>query len=725
MVVGLTAGVAGAFALLYLVNAALLPLWIAAVPLIVFPIVTAGKLIRTAASSAGGERSAWLCFGLGCLSYAAAETHWTMHELRGLEPFWLLDGLGYAVLSLLFVVGLWRYRVGARPVGDPVSQMGNLGVIVGAAMLAYLFQYSELMRTTSDPIYILGVIAGGAANGAALIFGLAIFLLHAWGPRRIVTVMLLSGFAVIALMDATYAYSLLYGSYRATDLINGFYLVGFALLYLAAVEQRHLADGNDVVAEPPPVDRSTQWSTLIAPFAAGFVVLCAVAFRTELSPELLWLGLGPATLLVVSLGIRNWWGHKAQLELRLESHAVQRQLEEANRELRDEIETRSRVEAELRQSQKLEAVGQLTGGVAHDFNNLLSVIISGIEIAESRAANDPVLSESLGDASAAATHAASLTQRLLSLSRKQAFEAESLATADLLEDMRALLERTLGERIRVSIACERGLRSCLADRSQLESAILNLAINARDAMPDGGELVIRGTNVDVDEEGAHAHPESSPGPYVAISVRDTGCGIPDEVRSHVLEPFFTTKEAGAGTGLGLSMVHGFAVQSGGQLTIESERGRGTEVCLRVPASKAAVERVAPPRRIEGAPEGRGERILVVEDEPAVRKLVVSLLGNLGYEATAVSNGAEAITCLEELPSPDLLLSDIVLPGRYSGADLAVEIGRHSPDTRVLYMSGYAPEAVLAECSMASSTELLRKPFRRAELARAVRSALEA
>lgn len=427
----------------------------------------------------------------------------------------------------------------------------------------------------------------------------------------------------------------------------------------------------------------------------------------------------------VSLALRNWWGHKAEAQLRNEALASKTQLQVANQGLWDEMQNRSRIEDELRHSQKMDAVGQLTGGVAHDFNNLLAVIISNIEIAERTPKIQPALQECLHDASAAALRAASLTKQLLSLSRKQVLNSESLPTSQLLNEMRALLERTLDERIQIKIDTGEDLRNCLADRSQFENAILNLAINSRDAMPGGGELVIRASNIVLDEIHAAEHPESKPGSYVQISVSDTGTGIDTEVLSRVFEPFFTTKELGSGTGLGLSMVYGFAKQSGGHLTIESEVGRGTEVCLYLP-SAARQPQILENRHDSDAPVGRGETIFVVEDEPAVRKLVVKLARELGYNVVAAaSNGTEALALASEIDSIDLLLSDVILPGDYSGAEVAAELRRKRSDIRVLLMSGYAPESVLADAQLEPDIKLLHKPFRAADFARAIRGALDA
>jgi CheY-like chemotaxis protein len=293
----------------------------------------------------------------------------------------------------------------------------------------------------------------------------------------------------------------------------------------------------------------------------------------------------------------------------------------------------------------------------------------------------------------------------------------------LLNGMRSLLERSLGETIRIEIGEGETSLYCLADRVQLEGVILNLAINARDAMADGGTLSIRASHITLDGKRAVEHAEAGAETHVVIAIRDTGVGIPAEILGKVFEPFFTTKDVGEGTGLGLSMAYGFAKQSGGHVEIDSTAGEGTEVRVHLPVAEAPSEAL----EIDGdtaGPRGRGESVLVVEDEAAVRKLVVAFLEELNYAVHTVEDGAEALIALESMPSVDLLLSDVVLPGKLSGREVAREVRRRRPQVRVLLMSGYAEKVLNKDGPLEPDEAFLPKPFRKVDLARKVRLVLD-
>jgi CheY-like chemotaxis protein len=313
---------------------------------------------------------------------------------------------------------------------------------------------------------------------------------------------------------------------------------------------------------------------------------------------------------------------------------------------------------------------------------------------------------------------------LLALSRKQELRPESIDVFALLDDMRSLLERSLGEQVEVELGEKHAGLYCLADRSQLEGAILNLAINARDAMSDGGTLSIDATWVPVDEVHAAECAELLADGCVAISVRDTGVGIPQNVLDRVFEPFFTTKDIGEGTGLGLSMVYGFAKQSGGHVEIDSADGAGTEVKLYLPSSEA-LPRMREGDKDTGSHRGDGESVLVLEDEPALRRLVATHLENLGYSVVSVANGEEALSAIESMEAINLLLSDVMLPGGLSGREVATEMKRRRPEAKILLMSGYAKEILTDEDPLGSGDALLNKPFQLNELARKVRGMLDA
>ena len=290
--------------------------------------------------------------------------------------------------------------------------------------------------------------------------------------------------------------------------------------------------------------------------------------------------------------------------------------------------------------------------------------------------------------------------------------------------MADLLRRSLGETIDIETVVAKGLWICEADRTQVENTLLNLALNARDAMPGGGKLNIETANVVLDEAYAAANLEVKPGQYVLLSVTDTGIGMSDEIKDHVLEPFFTTKDIGAGSGLGLSMIYGFVRQSSGHVAIDSEVGKGTTFKIYLPRMIGADQRPADLATQEAMPLSRGESILVVEDDVQVRNLVATQLANLGYQVIEADQAADALERLDEIPDIDLMLIDIVLPGAMSGQDLAAEARRLRPTLNVLYMSGYAGDAMNRDDRPDDKTEMLQKPFSREDLAREIRAALD-
>jgi signal transduction histidine kinase len=388
------------------------------------------------------------------------------------------------------------------------------------------------------------------------------------------------------------------------------------------------------------------------------------------------------------------------------------------------------VEQQLRQSQKMEAVGQLTGGIAHDFNNLLGIVIGNLDILSDL---DPVKSDPLAatltdEALRGALRGAELNRRLLAFARRQSLSPEVVAVDRTLEGVAEILRRSLGERINVEIRLDDGLWPIRVDASQFDAALLNLAVNARDAMPDGGDLTIEARNATFDAEYADAAIDVRPGDYVAISVADTRTGMTPEVLGRVFEPFFTTKEVGRGTGLGLSMVHGFVKQSGGHVTIYSEIGRGTVVRLYLPHAT-----IAGPHKETGAlpaaEGGGGERILVVEDNPILRGVVVRLLTSLGYRITETGDATEAMRMLEDGIAIDLLFTDVVIPGPMDGIELARRARRLRPGLKVLLTSGFTERAAARTNGHAADhgplPPLLSKPYRKAELATTVAAILAA
>ncbi len=382
--------------------------------------------------------------------------------------------------------------------------------------------------------------------------------------------------------------------------------------------------------------------------------------------------------------------------------------------LQDITET-VQLEAQLQQAQKMEAVGQLTGGVAHDFNNILAVILGNAELLEELGAEASPFAAAIIRAS---KRGAELTQRLLAFSRQQPLNPVAIDLYDLVSELADLLQRTLGETIDIkTIPCE-DVWLANADQGQVENALLNLAINSRDAMPNGGELTIEYTNLSLDHDSAAKLSNLSVGDYVVLSVTDHGTGMSKETQSHAFEPFYTTKETGQGSGLGLSMVYGFAQQSGGQATIDSELGMGTTVKLYLPRALAEADRIEKPQK-EAVPRGNGETILVIEDDPQVRQLAEMMLMNLGYKVVSAENIDAARQTVEAHPEIALVLSDVVLPGGTSGPEFADELRAMHPDLTTIFMSGYPAEAAKRNGFLGSDRVLLNKPFRVAELAKAV------
>jgi PAS domain S-box-containing protein len=389
-----------------------------------------------------------------------------------------------------------------------------------------------------------------------------------------------------------------------------------------------------------------------------------------------------------------------------------------------DVTERKHLEEQLRQSQKMEAVGQLTGGLAHDFNNMLTGVLGGLDMVRRRLADGRLedVGRFMDTAVASAERAAALTHRLLAFSRRQTLDPQPIEVNALIASMEDLLRRTLGEQVDLAVALAPDLWTTLTDANQLESAILNLAINARDAMPDGGKLTVETCNARLDATYTEAVEGLEPGDYVLVSVSDTGSGMPAEVLARAFDPFFTTKPLGQGTGLGLSMVYGFARQSNGHVSIYSETGVGTTVKLYLPrvADGAAV----PAQRPRGAaPTGAGERVLVVEDDDSVRLLIVEVLGELGYQTIEASETEAALTILGRPERIDLMISDVGLPGM-NGRQLA-EVARQSrPSLPVLFITGYAAGAARRSEFLGSGMDMISKPFAVDALALKVREMFE-
>ena len=393
---------------------------------------------------------------------------------------------------------------------------------------------------------------------------------------------------------------------------------------------------------------------------------------------------------------------------------------------KEQAETLSRTEEALRQAQKMEAVGQLTGGLAHDFNNLLAGISGSLELMQTRMQQGRLtdVDRYMTAAQGAARRAAALTHRLLAFSRRQTLDPKPTNVNRLATGMQELIQRTVGPNIPIEVVGASGLWPALVDPSQLENALLNLCINARDAMPNGGRITIETANKWLDERAAikQAIPE---GQYLSLCVTDTGVGMPPEVIARAFEPFFTTKPIGEGTGLGLSMIYGFAQQSGGQVRIYSEIGQGTTVCIYLPRHYGEVEDDDGSMVVSDLPRSeQGETVLIVDDEPTVRMLVADILEDLGYTSIEAGDSAAGLKVLQSDVRIDLLVTDVGLPGGMNGRQMADAARVHRPNLKVLFITGYAENAILGNGQLAPGMAVLTKPFAIDTMAARIRSMIE-
>jgi signal transduction histidine kinase len=405
------------------------------------------------------------------------------------------------------------------------------------------------------------------------------------------------------------------------------------------------------------------------------------------------------------------------------------QLRQAHLALQRETAQRREAEEMLRQAQRMDAIGQLTGGVAHDFNNLLTIIMGNLELAQRqldawREGAEVRVGRHVANAAAGAQRAAALTQRLLAFARRQPLSPEPTDVNDLIAGMSDFFKRTLGETVALQIVGSAGLWNVEVDRAQMEAAILNLVVNARDAMPQGGKLTIETANAYLDEDYSRRHSEVRAGQYVLIAVSDNGHGMTPEVMGRAFEPFFTTKEVGQGTGLGLSQVYGFVKQSGGHVKIYSEVNEGTTIKIYIPRLIKQVAPVHAPEE-EAIGAGNGEVILVVEDDPDVRGYIVETLSVLKYNVLEASDAQAALQMLQRSGGTiDLLLTDVVLPGM-NGRQLADQAKRQLPALKILFMTGYSRNAIVHQGRLDPDVVLLQKPLTQRSLVAKIRGALDA
>ena len=405
------------------------------------------------------------------------------------------------------------------------------------------------------------------------------------------------------------------------------------------------------------------------------------------------------------------------------AHDLEERVRQRTVDLEAEVTERQKAEAQLHQSQKMEALGQLTGGLAHDFNNHLGIIIGNLDLLADQNGLTDDQRELIQEALTASFSGAELTRRLLAFARRQPLRPARIEVNKLIEDITRLLRRTLGEQIQIELSLDPAIPAITADPSQLETAIANLANNARDAMPRGGRLTITTGVRYLDEDYAAEHIEVTPGGYVLIAVSDSGTGMPPDVLARVFEPFFTTKEPGKGTGLGLSMVFGFMKQSGGHINVYSELGRGTTFRLYLRPDEAVAEDIVGPSVESGQLHGDGERILVVEDNARLRAVLLRQLHELGYQTVEAENAATALFLLDGDAPVDLLLTDIIMPGKIDGIELAREFRARRPTGKVLLTSGFPGTRLTDLGELGTHLRLLDKPYRKQDLARILREVL--
>ncbi|MGZ8345778.1 MAG: ATP-binding protein [Allosphingosinicella sp.] len=413
------------------------------------------------------------------------------------------------------------------------------------------------------------------------------------------------------------------------------------------------------------------------------------------------------------------------------SEELQRLNAELEQRVTAAVEERMRAEEALRQSQKMEAIGQLTGGVAHDFNNLLTLVIGGLDLIDRQLPSQPAgpgtdrIRRARDAAMEGARRAAKLTQHLLAFARRQPLQPRVIEVNKLITVISDMLRRTIGEQVELEAVLGAGLWSVETDPVQLENAILNLAVNARDAMPGGGRLTVETHNARLDDAYVAGVPEGlPPGQYVMIAVSDTGSGMDAGTQQRVFEPFFTTKETGKGTGLGLSQVYGFVRQSGGHVRIYSELEVGTTVKIYLPRTRLEAVPAQPEAPPSQAAVSGDENILVVEDQDELREFIVGSLSELGYQVTACATGPAALQLIAERPDLDLLLTDVVLPGGMDGRQLSKRALRLRPGLKILFMTGYTPNAIVHDGRLDADVALISKPFTYHQLAAKVRAQLD-
>jgi nitrogen-specific signal transduction histidine kinase/ActR/RegA family two-component response regulator len=392
----------------------------------------------------------------------------------------------------------------------------------------------------------------------------------------------------------------------------------------------------------------------------------------------------------------------------------------------EDITDHVKLESQLRQAQKMEVIGRMAAGIAHEFNNVLTVIQGNVGLLQTAGANNLDRNALLNQVMQASQRAATFTKQLLAFSRKQVLQPRLLNLSVLIQNTRKMISRLLGEKYEVNVRCQSDLPSVMADDGGIEQVLINLALNARDAMSKGGTIEISTESCTLDETAATQNSEARPGNFVCLTLSDNGCGMEPQVLARIFDPFFTTKEVGKGTGLGLSTIHGIVKQHEGWIEVTSEIGRGSTFRIYLPACNAPAASLIAPRLDQNLPElGKGETILVVEDEVAVRELACSALQKRGYQVLKAANGPEAVQLWDRRSAPiNLLLTDMVMPCGMSGGELAKILQAKNPDLKVLYTSGYSPEILRKDSMFVQGLNFLPKPYDFPTLLKAVRICLD-
>jgi signal transduction histidine kinase/CheY-like chemotaxis protein len=488
----------------------------------------------------------------------------------------------------------------------------------------------------------------------------------------------------------------------------------------------HQAGHNDVALGVVDSDRGFQLmreirEVITAMQATEDSLLAERQSAAEQSAVLLQIGVAAALLLIGAVGFLV---ARFTRESIAALTATRDRLEISNQKLLEQVSRREAAESQLRQAQKMEALGQLTGGIAHDFNNMLGVIMGAHDLARRRIQKgDFAIERFLNAAAIAAERAATLTQRLLAFARQQPLSPQPLDANAMIGQMSDLLHSTLGEHIHIETVTAAGLWTVHADSQQLENAVLNIAINARDAMPDGGRLTIETANAHLDDAYCRDNPEAHPGQYAMLAISDTGMGMPPEVAARAFDPFFTTKSAGKGTGLGLSQVYGFVKQSQGHIKVYSELGAGTTVKIYLPRLFGEAKEISRTSLEPMRTGDRSEIVLVVEDDALMRRLAAEALHELGYTVFESEDAANALAILDRVADVKLLFTDVVMPG-VNGKKLADEAVRRRPGLKVIFTTGYTANAVVHGGVLDQGVHFISKPFALERLAAKVRSVLD-